>query len=148
MKIIENKKYKIIYDRSASVFEKKLNTAIEDLEDHDLDITISDKRTSGFLAYIVYSENHKIPENVADEMEIRGLQIKCRDCPYLKRSADSRRKKFKCDHAPHGITFVDSPACNRFYEELIQMFYEYKMKSLVENYQIESTINTTLLEEK
>ena len=147
MKNVENKRYKIIYDLTASGFEEKINTALEDLEDYHPEITIDGKQQKGFLAYIVYSEDHKIPENVADEMEIRGLKIKCSDCPYLKRSADNRRKKFRCDHAPHGITFIDSPACNRFYEELIQMFYEYKMKSLVENYQIESN-NTTLIEHK
>ena len=137
MKYIDKKKYRIIYDRTASGFEKKLNDTIEDLEDYKPEVKISESRPSGFLAYLTYDETHKIPENLEDELEIRGLQIKCSDCPYMQRSSDHRRKSFPCVYATYGKTFNDSPACNKFYEDLIKMFFEYKAKSKAEN-QLES----------
>ena len=146
MKSIENKKYRIIYDRTAAGFEKKLNDAIEDLDEYHPEVTISESRPSGFLAYLTYTVDKKIPENIGDELEIRGMQIKCQDCPYLERSQDNRRSNFPCKYAPYGKTNLQSPACNKFYEDLIRIFYEYKEKSLVENYIIGS--NAALLEEK
>ena len=126
MKYIEKEIYKILYDRTASGFEKKLNSAIEDLEDYNPKVTISESRPSGFLAYLTYTIEHKTPENVADELQIRGLSIKCEDCPYLERTQDRRKKSFKCEFATYGKTFLDSPACNKFYEDLIAMFYKSK----------------------
>lgn len=122
MKYNEVKKYKIIYDRSASGFEKKLNDAIADLSEHHPEITISEQRPTGFLAYLTYTESTTIPEDVGDELKIRGLQITCGDCPYLQRTNDNRRKKFRCEFAPYKLTYTFSPACNKFYEDLIQMF--------------------------
>ena len=140
MKYLENKKYRIIYDRTASGFEKKLNDAIEDLEEYKPEVTISESRPSGFLAYMTYTIDRKIPENIADELEIRGLQIKCSDCPYCEIPKDNRKKKAQCQYATYGITFADSPCCNKFYEDLIEMFYEYKANKLIENYEISSSM--------
>ena len=129
MKYNEVKKYKIIYDRSASGFEKKLNDAIADLSEHHPEITISEQRPTGFLAYLTYTETTRIPEDIGDELTLRGLQIRCSDCPYMQQSNDNRMKKHHCEYAHYGITYADSPACNKFYEELIEMFIEYKARS-------------------
>ena len=124
MKYIEKKIYRIIYDRTASGFEKKLNAAIDDLEDYEPEVTISESRPTGFLAYLTYTMEHRTPENIADELEIRGLKIKCQDCPYMKKINNQKKKMFACEYATYGKTFKDSPACNKFYEDLIRMFYE------------------------
>ena len=147
MKVLESKKYKIIYDKSASGFEKKLNDAIEQLNDHALEVNITEQHQNGVLAYIKYSNDVKIPESIADELELRGLQIKCADCPYIQKTDDQRKKKFPCKYASYGSTFLDSPACNRFYEELIQMFYEYKINASYNRDEIELH-HAALLKEK
>ena len=146
MKYSEHKQYKIIYDKTASGFEKKLNDAIELLAEHHPEVTIDAQRQNGFLGYITYVKQVKIPETIGDELELRGLQIKCQDCPYIQRTPDKRRKSFPCEYAPYGSTYLDSPACNIFYEELIQMFYAYKGKATVDNTLTGS--DATLLEDK
>lgn len=135
MKYYEIPQYKIVFAKTAATFEKKLNDAIEDLNDQHPEITISEQHPSGFLAYLKYTVSNRVPENLEDELQIRGIQIKCNDCPYLQRSNDCRRKKFPCMYAPHQLTYADSPACNRFYEELIRMFLEYKAKTQDQNLQ-------------
>lgn len=140
MKYYEVKRYKIIYDNKVTVFEKKLNDAIEDLRDKRPEINISESRPKGFLAYITYLECQKVPETLSDELELRGLQIKCNDCPYIQRTTDARRKRFKCPYAPYGQTYLESPACNKFYEDLIQTFYEWKSKEIEKSYNLSSSI--------
>ena len=65
MKNIEKKKYKIIYDVTAAGFEKKINAALEDLEDYHPEITIDGKRQKGFLAYIVLQPAGVFPRQAA-----------------------------------------------------------------------------------
>lgn len=147
MKNVEKKKYKIVYDKSASGFEKKLNKAIDALEDFHPDITIDSNRQDGFLAYIIYTEDYKIPETLNDELEIRGISITCSDCPYMQRSNDHRKKWFKCKYASYERTSIDSPACNKFYEDLIRYFIQYSMENKHDPDK-EISSNTKLIEQQ
>lgn len=138
MKYIDKKQYRIIYDDDAGIFEKDLNAAINDLADYDPEVTIDGNRQNGFLAYLTYTEDHQVPENVADELEVRGLQATCSDCPYLRRTTDNTRKKFPCKFSKYGTSYLSSPACDKFYHDLIDAFREMKedYTGLYEGYRI------------
>lgn len=139
MKYYEKKNYKIVYADSADEFEKDLNAAVNDLADYNPQVTIVGDRQKGFLAYLMYEEDHKVPENAADELEVRGVCCTCSDCPHLKRTTDNTKVTFPCEFAHYGTARMDSPACDHFYRDLIAAFKEMKEEGsgLYEGYTID-----------
>ena len=127
MRTVEHKFIRVVFEKDANDFEKSYNQTMEDLAAHDIEVAINTDREDGFCAIVKYSIEENLPEGIEDELQIRGIKITCADCPYLQETTDRRRKKKRnCEHAKFGYTFLDAPACNKFYNDLIRWFFDYQ----------------------
>lgn len=125
MKDVTRYRIKVAYGKTPREFENSYNKIMDNLPScRDIDEQVIDKHDKGLCMLIRYKEYEKIPETFEDELHIRGLEIHCKDCPYLQVTNDRRRKRFPCIYATHGHSFLDSPVCNKFYEDLIKVFFE------------------------
>lgn len=73
---------------------------------------------SPMCVHFIYTDTEKIPETVKDEYELKGITYCCRNCPYLEKDEDRRKRRHACKYAVYGEVFEDEPACERFYREL------------------------------
>lgn len=109
--------YAIVQGDSAHDLTEQLNEMLFRLKDKRPEVTFE-----GLIARISYSESTKAPENMADEYELKGVQLTCQDCPffepYTKKdgSEDLRKKWGKCRFAPYGETARDSYCCKKPFE--------------------------------
>ena len=72
----------------------------------------------GYSAILVFEEYTEIPENLAEEYELRGDAYFCESCPYKTPITDGRsRHRWRCNRRPAG-TDIDCPACVFFYQQL------------------------------
>ena len=124
------KKLKTISYVNEDVFADEVNKFLVEHED----ATVSFPAKG--VAYIVYDEidyearvrevyerHHITAESqtpVTDEYEREGIRFLCKECPYLERGKDKRRKQWPCKYATYGFSRVDSNACESFYKELKQ----------------------------
>lgn len=78
----------------------------------------------GMIARISYDETEEEPEDLSDEYQAKGVNLKCERCPYFQpvRKADGtideRAKWGECPATHYGRTRKESPVCERFFEEL------------------------------
>ncbi len=73
---------------------------------------------NGNSALLLYYEETLIPEDLADEYELRGEIYTCADCPYKEPVTDGRKKyRYTCERKFPGTNPGDR-ACRWFYAEL------------------------------
>ena len=73
---------------------------------------------NGYSAILIYEEHFEIPENIAEEYELRGDGYYCDSCPFKEPITDGRaRHRWRCKRRPAG-TDIDCKACVFFYEQL------------------------------
>ena len=69
---------------------------------------------TGYSATVRYYIHSEVPECIADEYELRGLDKKCFECPLYSLPQDKRIKYTHCDHG--GRISANDPCCNWYYE--------------------------------
>ena len=125
MKKVDRKQIKVVFGKTPSEFESKYNKYMSELVSNDPESELDLNRKSGYLAFIKYTVANYIPENIADELSEQGLRIFCSDCPYLQQTNDNRRRRFPCNYST-GLVSLNSPACSKFYSDLVRWFYDFK----------------------
>lgn len=115
MKYKTHKRIKVIHVRDAETFETQINRTLAMFPNSE--IRFND--TLGFCAYITYTYEEEIPEDVADQFHQHGVYYHCRNCPHMAPPKDGRYKWCDCDIKPHGRTYMDSEACEYFYKALL-----------------------------
>ena len=116
MKCKSYQQFAIVQSNSASAFEEELNARIRELSDKSPVV-----KFDGLTAYISYTEMVRIAENMSDEYELRGVTLRCEDCPMfapiLKEDGteDKRVKYGDCELAKYGRTMKDSRACEQLF---------------------------------
>ena len=113
---------KVVSATNGADFERKFNAAAEDLAKYEPEVQL--KSGDGFCAYFMYNMNICQPETLEDNFSMHVNVCHCSDCKFLEIGTDARRKTFPCPYAEYGETRIDSPACERFYEEAVKMMRE------------------------
>jgi len=122
MKCESFKQYAIVKADSAAEFTDLLNAEMKRLSKKYPVPSFSD--SDPFYARISYTESVRIPETLADEYELEGVKLRCKDCPFFEpiRRADGKEdgrcKKGDCEHAKYGMTFRTSKMCDVVFEML------------------------------
>lgn len=114
MKIITRKKCVTVSEQSAEDFDRRFDEVSRSLP-KSAELKWD---TKPMCVHFIYEEDEKMPESVMDEYELQGLLYKCRNCPYLDKDQDRRKKKHPCKYSEYGIAYDDSPACEVFYKAL------------------------------
>ena len=116
MKCKSIQQFAIVRSDSASAFEGELNARIMELSDKNPIV-----KFDGLTAYISYTETVRIPENISDEYELKGVSLRCEDCPMFdpirkEDGTEDRRVRYgNCELAKYGRTTKDSPACDQLF---------------------------------
>ena len=117
------KQYAIVRADSAAEFTQLLNAEMKRLSKKFPEPSFSD--SDPFMARISYTEHVLIPESLADEYELKGVNLTCKDCPFFEPvmkadgTTDGRCKKGGCQHSKFGqITLKTMPMCDTVFEML------------------------------
>ena len=116
MKCKSIQQFAIVRSDSASAFEGELNARIMELSDKNPIV-----KFDGLTAYISYTETVKIPEDVYDEYELKGVSFRCEDCPMFdpirkEDGTEDRRVRYgNCELAKYGRTMKDAEACDQLF---------------------------------
>ena len=110
------KEFRIITAESAQEFQDRMNALMDELaKDRAVsNVEFTFNLAAGHCAYFNFDRYVRIPENIQDEFELRGLRYYCMDCPVYEPSTDRRVKWTRCLKADRRIT-PDSCACDEFY---------------------------------
>lgn len=115
MKHIKMSKVKVIQSDSAADFEDRLNNALTEVCELNSSYSIHFNMSMGHCAYIEYSYTQSIPENLADEYELRGEHFYCGNCPRFIPSMDGRSRYGTCSYGVVKRPLPSDSACNTFY---------------------------------
>ena len=121
--------YAIVQSNTASTLTEKLNQKLRELKDKEPSVEFD-----GLTARIKYLETVLVPEDLADEYKMRGLDLKCAVCPFFEPmekadgTKDERAKRGKCPCAKYGIAFSDGPVCDNFFRMLNDGGFELCLK--------------------
>lgn len=116
MKCKSVQQFAIVQADSAPSFEEQLNARVMELSDKNPVV-----KFDGLTAYISYNETVKIPEDIGDEYELKGVVFRCEDCPcfspILKEDGtEDRRVKYgDCEFSKFGRTMKDDRACEHLF---------------------------------
>lgn len=127
MRTDEKLKVKIVHEDTAEAFERKLNIVLDNVAVKSIEWN----HELGFCAYITYKEEVKTLESATDVFHRDGVYWHCRNCPYLERPSDKRRKSGACKVKPTGETRLDCEACDFFYRQLLSG--DLKREDLIED---------------
>ena len=100
--------YAIVQSNTASTLTEKLNQKLRELKDKEPSVEFD-----GLTARIKYLETVLVPEDLADEYKMHGIDLKCASCPFFEPlektdgTVDERAKRGKCPCAKYGIAFSD-----------------------------------------
>ena len=115
MKHKTHKRMKVIRTDDALTFETQVNKILEQFPEAEIEYN----HNLGFCAYLTYTFEEEIPEDVADRFHQQGIYYHCRNCPHMEPPRDGRCKWCECDITPYGKTHMDSEACEYFYKSLL-----------------------------
>ena len=120
MKSKSYRQFRIVQCDTADELTIELNQILKDLAGCDPDVEFE-----GLTARVSFMVSEKpVPEDLAEEYEVKGVNLMCDDCPYFERmkkkdgTDDLRKKIGRCPFARSGITYKDSKACNTLFEML------------------------------
>ena len=109
--------FAIVQGDTAQSLTEQLNAKMRELAGKNPTVTFE-----GLIARISYVEDERVPESMADEYEAKGVHLFCEDCPKFQPdmkadgTVDKRSKKGHCPFAHYGMTFKNSPACDKLFE--------------------------------
>lgn len=118
MKIITRKKMRTVQEKTAEAFDREFNKVSGEItEDTEL---VWD--AAPMCVHFVYEEHVKIAENARDELSLRGIKLKCKDCPHREKNPDGRKagRKDFCPFAFMNQVRADDPACELFCSEVLR----------------------------
>ena len=111
--------FAIVAADSAQQLTDQLNEKLRELRDKSPTVTFE-----GMIARIQYTECERVPESLAEEYEMQGVELTCEDCPYfcptLKADGtiDGRAKWGGCHLMKDGRTDKRSRACDKLFQKL------------------------------
>lgn len=117
MKCESFKQFAIVKEETAAAFNEKLNAEMARLREKRPVPIFSE--SDPFLCRISYTESVLIPETLADEYELKGVNLTCYDCPIFEPATkvdgteDARCKIGKCVFAQYGKTYKMSEMCDK-----------------------------------
>ena len=119
MKCKSIQQFAIVSADSAPSFEGQLNARVMELSDKNPVVKFVE--SDPLFARISYNETVKIPEDVGDEYELKGVAFRCEDCPMFtpilkEDGTEDRRVRYgDCELATYGRTMRDSRACDQLF---------------------------------
>lgn len=73
----------------------------------------------GHCAYVVWDEETIIPETASDRLQLKGIDIRCGDCPFFELPNDKRIKFIKCEKSNEPVrSHFDRRACEWLCEQV------------------------------
>lgn len=129
MKEQQFQQFAIVQGNTASDLTDKLNSKLLELKDKEPTVEFD-----GLTARIRYFESVSVPEDLADEYKMHGLDLKCSVCPFFEPmekgdgTVDERTKRGKCPCAKYGIAFSDGAVCDNFFRMLNDGGFELCLK--------------------
>ena len=118
MRSISYPQYRIVQSDTAKELTDELNAILKELKDYGPEVTFE-----GLTARVAYTlREDAIPESLADEYRVKGVNLYCEDCPYFERikkrdgTPDLRKKIGLCPFASGGTTFKDCSACETLFK--------------------------------
>lgn len=109
-------KHKTITADNGFDFDAKLNAFTDSLDEQGAEYEVKTDPLAGFIAFITYKVDYKIPESKKDEHEMAGNCFYCGSCPKLKKSTDGRFKWMRCEYDGKLKHSEDTRCCEAFYE--------------------------------
>ena len=100
-----------IRGESPEDFDRKVNKI---LREH-ADAKIEREPNAPMMCYMTYTEDVLEAESLRDEYELAGCTLKCRSCPYIRKSEDRRRKKHFCP-VKQATVRLDMYCCEEFFK--------------------------------
>lgn len=129
MKEQQFQQFAIVQGNTASDLTEKLNPKLLELKDKEPTVEFD-----GLTARIRYFESVSVPEDLADEYKMHGLDLKCSVCPFFEPiekadgTTDERTKRGKCPCATYGIAFSNGAVCDNFFRLLNDGGFELCLK--------------------
>ena len=73
--------------------------------------------TAPMCVHFITTETEYIPETLREEYELRGEKFYCKDCPFMEKPTDGRKRSGGCkyDIQPNAADYT--PACEEFYHK-------------------------------
>ena len=81
---------------SATEFDEKVNQAVREHATDNVEVIRRLDVSGTHCAYVVWEEEVKKPEDARDRLSLKGLHVKCGDCPFFELPSDKRIKYVKC----------------------------------------------------
>ena len=120
MKSKELPRQKTVFSITPEDWDARVNAALDELEGY-VSLNIHREKTQdGYLAVIEYTVRQYIPEDIREELQLKGVHHRCGDCEYLMRSPDKRVKHMECEKGMRDLTKAEMDACMWRYEQDIR----------------------------
>ncbi len=116
MKYVKQTHARVVAANTPEEFEMKLNKTLADIALAGSEPTIQFNCNVGFCAYITHETTTRVPENIEDEYELKGIRFTCGECPNWIQPIDGRVKYSHCDVIGCNRKSSDS-ACEWLYRE-------------------------------
>lgn len=116
MKYVNRQQSIIIHEQDATTFQIKLNKALDALSGGGIKYELEFHTELGFCAFILTSENIRVPENKADLYILNGERFSCSDCPHYVPTRDKRTKWSVCERGTQ-VKATDE-VCPWYYKSL------------------------------
>lgn len=96
MKYLTKQQIRVITGTSAEDFQERFNGLMSELSEKRIKPEVQFNMAMGFCAYVTYTENVTIAENLAEEYELKGEVHFCSECPFFNPPEDKRIKNCPC----------------------------------------------------
>lgn len=120
MKSKELPRQKTVFSITPEEWDARVNAALDELEGYESLNIHREKTQDGFLAVIEYTVRQYIPEDIREELQLKGVHYRCNECEYLMRVPDKRVKHLECEKGMRDLTRADMDACMWRYEQDIR----------------------------
>lgn len=99
-------------------FDKLVNETVQAHSTENVNV-IRRMDVSGHCAYITWEEESLKPEDARDRLYLKGIDIRCGDCPFFELPDDKRIKFIRCEKAQSiRRCSYDSYACDWICEQV------------------------------
>ena len=118
MKVITRKRSRTVQAKTAEQFDKEFEKASSELTEEAELVWDQEPMTVHFI----YEERIRIPENSRDELQMKGIMLKCKNCPHREVNPDGRKAGHRdfCPFAFLQQTKAENPACELFCSEVLR----------------------------
>ena len=122
MKYVKHYVQKTVKTNTPEEFDEIVNGVYIEAAKYGKEPEIHFFDAKGFCASIKYYISLSLPENLAEEYELRGLGEVCDACPYFTPITDRRCKNTICKKTEKN-TFTGCHACDIFYKEFREVYH-------------------------